>query len=34
VDAGFREPGTELQVDVRGKQLPVEVVELPFYRRS
>ena len=34
VDARFREPGTELQVDVRGKQLSVEVVELPFYRRG
>lgn len=27
------EPGTELAVDVRGRGLPVEVVELPFYRR-
>lgn len=34
VDAEHREPGTELQVDVRGKALPVQVVALPFYRRG
>jgi aminomethyltransferase len=28
------EPGTRLAVDIRGTALPVEVVELPFYRRS
>ena len=28
------EPGTELIADVRGKDLPVRVVELPFYRRG
>ena len=28
------EPGTELIADVRGKDLPVSVVELPFYRRG
>ena len=27
------EPGTKLAVDVRGRPLPAEVVELPFYRR-
>ncbi|HEX2163641.1 MAG TPA: glycine cleavage system aminomethyltransferase GcvT [Thermoanaerobaculia bacterium] len=27
-------PGTALEVDVRGRRLPVEVVELPFYRRA
>lgn len=27
------EPGTGLSVDVRGRPLPVEVVEPPFYRR-
>lgn len=27
------EPGTKLTVDVRGRIEPVEVVELPFYRR-
>ncbi len=33
VDVAFKEPGTALQVDVRGKPQDVEVVELPFYRR-
>jgi aminomethyltransferase len=28
------EPGTELSVDVRGRQEPVEVVALPFYKRA
>ena len=28
------EPGTELIADVRGKDLPVRVVELPFYHRG
>lgn len=28
------EPGTKLTVDVRGRTEPVEVVGLPFYRRS
>ncbi|MCP2261439.1 aminomethyltransferase [Streptoalloteichus tenebrarius] len=28
------EPGTELAVDVRGRQEPVDVVPLPFYRRE
>jgi aminomethyltransferase len=28
------EPGTKLAVDVRGRQEPVEVTELPFYRRQ
>lgn len=27
-------PGTRLNVDVRGKALPVEVVKLPFYKRG
>ncbi|OLR94291.1 glycine cleavage system aminomethyltransferase GcvT [Actinokineospora bangkokensis] len=27
-------PGTTLAVDLRGKELPVEVVALPFYRRA
>ena len=30
VDADFREPGTELAVDVRGKALPVTVARMPF----
>ena len=28
------EPGTELQVDVRGTSLPATVVELPFYKEG
>ncbi|PXY20481.1 glycine cleavage system aminomethyltransferase GcvT [Prauserella sp. PE36] len=28
------EPGTALSADVRGREEPVEVVSLPFYRRS
>ncbi|MCJ8505028.1 glycine cleavage system aminomethyltransferase GcvT [Kocuria flava] len=27
-------PGTALEADVRGRRAPVEVVELPFYRRG
>lgn len=27
-------PGTELVIDVRGKELPARVVEMPFYRRA
>ena len=34
VDAALSEPGTALAVDVRGTELPVEVVALPFYRRE
>ncbi|GAB3451670.1 glycine cleavage system aminomethyltransferase GcvT [Kineococcus endophyticus] len=34
VDAALAEPGTRLGVDVRGTELPVEVVALPFYRRE
>ncbi|MGH3520567.1 MAG: glycine cleavage system aminomethyltransferase GcvT [Haloechinothrix sp.] len=34
VPAEHSEPGTSLFVDVRGKTVPVEVVALPFYRRS
>lgn len=34
VDRQHSEPGTSLQVDIRGKAAPVEVVELPFYRRN
>jgi aminomethyltransferase len=34
IDPAHREVGTELVVDVRGKDLPVRVVEMPFYRRG
>ena len=26
-------PGTEFEIEVRGRRLPAEVVKLPFYRR-
>ncbi|MER7080499.1 aminomethyltransferase [Saccharopolyspora kobensis] len=34
VDRAHSEPGTQLQVDIRGKAVAVQVVELPFYRRN
>ena len=33
VDVEFTEPGTTLDVDLRGKMEPFEVVALPFYKR-
>jgi len=33
VDADDVEPGTKLEIDVRGRTEQVEVVKLPFYRR-
>ncbi len=34
VSPEFAAPGSELQVDVRGRREPARVVELPFYRRK
>lgn len=34
VDTAHSEPGTALQVDVRGTKVPAEVVALPFYKRQ
>ncbi|GAA2180247.1 glycine cleavage system aminomethyltransferase GcvT [Leucobacter tardus] len=34
VDASHAAPGTRLDIDLRGKPQPFEVVELPFYRRG
>lgn len=34
VDPGFAEPGTELDVDVRGSRIPFTVTALPFYSRK
>ena len=34
VDVAFAEPGTSLDVDLRGKAEPFEVVALPFYKRQ
>ena len=33
VDVEFSEPGTALDIDLRGKAEPFEVVALPFYKR-
>jgi aminomethyltransferase len=30
----FREPGTEVTIDIRGSQEPARVVKVPFYRRA
>ncbi|MCU1440226.1 MAG: gcvT [Rhodoglobus sp.] len=34
VDAGSSEPGTELQIDVRGSRVAASVVPIPFYKRE
>jgi aminomethyltransferase len=34
VDVEFTQPGTALDVDLRGKAEPFEVVDLPFYKRA
>ena len=34
VDIEFTEPGTALDIDLRGKAEPFEVVSLPFYKRQ
>jgi aminomethyltransferase len=34
VDVEFTQPGTALDVDLRGKAEPFEVVDLPFYKRT
>lgn len=34
VHPDFARPGTELQIDVRGRVEPARVVKLPFYRRK
>lgn len=34
LDAAYAAPGTVAQAEVRGKRIAVEVVELPFYKRS
>jgi len=31
---GLAAPGTEIVIDVRGRELPARVVPLPFYRRA
>jgi len=34
VPAGLAEPGTEVEIDVRGRTVPARLAALPFYRRS
>jgi aminomethyltransferase len=34
VAAEFAEPGTKLELEVRGSRLPVEVIKKPFYKRA
>jgi aminomethyltransferase len=34
VEAEFAEPGTKLDLEVRGSRVPVEVVKKPFYKRA
>ena len=33
VDIGFKDPGTAVEADVRGRRVAAEVVKLPFYKR-
>lgn len=34
VENAYAAIGTQLEADVRGRRIPVEVIELPFYKRS
>ena len=34
VDPSFAEPGTQLEIDIRGKRANAQVVKLPFYSRA
>jgi aminomethyltransferase len=34
IDPEFAEPGTALEMEVRGNRVPVEVVKKPFYKRA
>ena len=34
IDTAYREPGTMVEVDVRGRRVAAQVVPLPFYKRS
>lgn len=34
VDVPYNDIGTAMEADVRGRRIPVEVIELPFYKRS
>ncbi|MDD5823233.1 MAG: glycine cleavage system aminomethyltransferase GcvT [Firmicutes bacterium] len=34
VDAEYKEPGTKIYADVRGRRIEAEIVKLPFYKRE
>ena len=34
IGIGWSHPGTHLEVDIRGRQTPVQVTDLPFYRNG
>lgn len=34
IDVSYKEPGTAVEVEVRGRRVAAEVVKLPFYKRS
>ena len=34
VEASYKEPGTVVQVDVRGRKIEAEVIKTPFYKRG
>ena len=34
ISTEFAEPGTTLQVDIRGRERDAEVVPLPFYKKE
>ena len=34
LDIAYKEPGTAVEVDVRGRRVAAEVIKLPFYKRS
>ncbi|MBR2664818.1 MAG: glycine cleavage system aminomethyltransferase GcvT, partial [Clostridia bacterium] len=34
VETQYREPGTRVEVDVRGRRVEAEVVRMPFYKKQ
>ena len=34
IDMDYAEPGTKLEVEIRGARVPVEVIKKPFYKRA
>ena len=34
VETSYKEPGTVVQVDVRGRKIEAEVIKTPFYKRG